>query len=374
MLADIGMPGKNGYEVAQYIKQSPRLAHIPVVLLTGAFEPVDQARAAEAGCDGVLAKPFEPQLVIGRVKELLASRPAPPGAARGAADRRDADATATATPPRPVASLLRPAAGRTGRTGCSRSARRSTTISIARRGVRRRCAPRPPAQPAAGGAAARASRAGRHRLVQRRRRPRRCAASRTMGSAGAAARWTPADPARLTPFAVPASDRSAAAGPTLSSRSVRRREPPAAVARRPRADLRDGVQRLRRCRAPSPAAEPRQPPTRRGHVLAVSAAAVARGAPRAELPMPRSPMRSPRCSRRSRASRCPRPPRRGRRPLRRTTTSIEQVTRQRARAALRSRRPRDGRRPRLASRRAARSRGDRADQGVDSVIGELVSW
>lgn len=71
VLADIGMPGKNGYEVARYIKQSPRLAHIPVLLLTGAFEPVDQARAAEAGCDGILAKPFEPQLVIGRVKELL---------------------------------------------------------------------------------------------------------------------------------------------------------------------------------------------------------------------------------------------------------------------------------------------------------------
>jgi len=72
VLADIGMPGKNGYEVAQYMRRSPKLAHIPVVLLTGAFEPVDQARAAEAGCDGVLAKPFEPQLVIGRVKELLA--------------------------------------------------------------------------------------------------------------------------------------------------------------------------------------------------------------------------------------------------------------------------------------------------------------
>jgi len=72
VLADIGMPGKNGYEVAQYIRQSPKLSHIPVVLLTGAFEPVDQARASEAGCDGVLAKPFEPQMVIGRVKELLA--------------------------------------------------------------------------------------------------------------------------------------------------------------------------------------------------------------------------------------------------------------------------------------------------------------
>src|SRR3989475_4553037 len=74
VLADIGMPGKNGYEVAQYIRQTPKLAHIPVVLLTGAFEPIDQARASAAGCDGVLAKPFEPQLVIGRVKELLRSR------------------------------------------------------------------------------------------------------------------------------------------------------------------------------------------------------------------------------------------------------------------------------------------------------------
>ena len=78
VLADIGMPGKNGYEVALYIRNSPKLAHIPVVLLTGAFEPVDQARADHAGCDGVLAKPFEPQQVIGRVKELLArpKRPA----------------------------------------------------------------------------------------------------------------------------------------------------------------------------------------------------------------------------------------------------------------------------------------------------------
>ena len=71
ILADVGMPGKSGYEVAEHVKQSPHLAHIPVVLLTGAFEPIDQARAAEAGCEGVLAKPFEPQAVIGRVKQLL---------------------------------------------------------------------------------------------------------------------------------------------------------------------------------------------------------------------------------------------------------------------------------------------------------------
>jgi CheY-like chemotaxis protein len=71
VLADIGMPGRNGYEVAQFVKQSPRLAHIPVLLLTGAFEPADQDRIAASGCDGVLGKPFEPHEVITRVKELL---------------------------------------------------------------------------------------------------------------------------------------------------------------------------------------------------------------------------------------------------------------------------------------------------------------
>jgi CheY-like chemotaxis protein len=78
VLVDVGMPGKTGYEVAAYVKQSPRLSHIPVVLLTGAFEPVDAARAAGAGCDGVLAKPFEPQQIIGRVKELLGRSPVRP--------------------------------------------------------------------------------------------------------------------------------------------------------------------------------------------------------------------------------------------------------------------------------------------------------
>jgi CheY-like chemotaxis protein len=76
VLADIGMPGRSGYEVSRYIKNSPPLAHIPVLLLTGAFEPVDQAKALEARCDGILIKPFEPQFVISRVKELL-NRPKP---------------------------------------------------------------------------------------------------------------------------------------------------------------------------------------------------------------------------------------------------------------------------------------------------------
>lgn len=72
VLADIGMPERDGYEVAAFIKGNPQLASIPVVLLTGAFEPIDENRARSVGCDGVLVKPFEPQMVINRVKELLA--------------------------------------------------------------------------------------------------------------------------------------------------------------------------------------------------------------------------------------------------------------------------------------------------------------
>ena len=91
VLADIGMPERDGYEVAAFVKNDPRFASIPVILLTGAFEPLDEDRARKVGCDGVLVKPFEPQVVINRVKELLAGRrPVPPAAiGTAAAEARD---------------------------------------------------------------------------------------------------------------------------------------------------------------------------------------------------------------------------------------------------------------------------------------------
>jgi CheY-like chemotaxis protein len=91
VLADVGMPERDGYDVAAFVKGDPALAHIPVLLLTGAFEPIDEGRARAVGCDGVLVKPFEPQMVINRVKDLLAGRrpagqePAPQDAASSSA-------------------------------------------------------------------------------------------------------------------------------------------------------------------------------------------------------------------------------------------------------------------------------------------------
>jgi CheY-like chemotaxis protein len=71
VLADIGMPKRSGYDVAAFVKGRPDLCHIPVLLLAGAFEPVDDARAQQVKCDGVLVKPFEPQQVVARVRELV---------------------------------------------------------------------------------------------------------------------------------------------------------------------------------------------------------------------------------------------------------------------------------------------------------------
>ena len=90
VLADVGMPGCDGYEVCSFVKQTPELAHIPVILLTGAFEPVDDARATASRCDGVLAKPFEPQQLIAKVKALLSGRPRQSAASPASAPVLDA--------------------------------------------------------------------------------------------------------------------------------------------------------------------------------------------------------------------------------------------------------------------------------------------
>lgn len=75
VLCDIIMPEKDGYEVCEQIKKSATFSHVPVLLLTGAFEPFDQERAARAGYDGSLAKPFEPETLIAKVRDLLARAP-----------------------------------------------------------------------------------------------------------------------------------------------------------------------------------------------------------------------------------------------------------------------------------------------------------
>ena len=72
VLADVFMPGLNGYQVCEYIKRTERFQHIPVMLLVGSFEPFDEAEARRVGADDYLTKPFQSiRTLIGKVGNLL---------------------------------------------------------------------------------------------------------------------------------------------------------------------------------------------------------------------------------------------------------------------------------------------------------------
>jgi CheY-like chemotaxis protein len=77
VLADVFMPGVDGYELCKFIKQSERFAGVPVMLLIGTFEPFDEAEAKLAGADDVVTKPFQSiRQLVSRVGSLLSNQSA----------------------------------------------------------------------------------------------------------------------------------------------------------------------------------------------------------------------------------------------------------------------------------------------------------
>ncbi len=71
ILADVVMPRRNGYELCEAVKGDPALSATPVLLLAGTFEAFDESRARQAHADGHIAKPFDSQSLINKVKELV---------------------------------------------------------------------------------------------------------------------------------------------------------------------------------------------------------------------------------------------------------------------------------------------------------------
>jgi len=101
VMADIFMPGYNGYEVCQFVKKDDRFSHIPVVLLYGQYDPFDQKEAQRVRADSVLQKPFaNPDQMLGMIKSLIdKSKSARPQQAAGREGMRDAhDAFRAAVP------------------------------------------------------------------------------------------------------------------------------------------------------------------------------------------------------------------------------------------------------------------------------------
>ncbi len=74
MVLDVMMPGLNGFEVVQQLRQSEETRDIPVILLTATVQEKDISKGFEAGADDYMRKPFNPQELQARVKALLRRR------------------------------------------------------------------------------------------------------------------------------------------------------------------------------------------------------------------------------------------------------------------------------------------------------------
>jgi len=85
VITDVIMPDKDGYEVCQFIKQNPDLRKTPVILMSGVVNRTVAERAIAVQADELIRKPFQPQELIARVKNLLNPKSA------SAAPRQDSD-------------------------------------------------------------------------------------------------------------------------------------------------------------------------------------------------------------------------------------------------------------------------------------------
>jgi len=72
ILMDIQLPVLDGYEATRRIKANPALKHIPIIAVTSYALSGDEEKTRAAGCDGYVAKPFSPRLLLAKVREHLA--------------------------------------------------------------------------------------------------------------------------------------------------------------------------------------------------------------------------------------------------------------------------------------------------------------
>ncbi len=102
VIADVFLPGLNGFELCRAIKAEHR--HVRVILTAGLLEPFDEEEARRAGCDAILKKPFEASVVIGTIRALVRDAQFARGLfAEALASARPVDPPADAPPAAPPA-------------------------------------------------------------------------------------------------------------------------------------------------------------------------------------------------------------------------------------------------------------------------------
>lgn len=81
VVLDLMLPGMDGLEVCKQLKQEPRTAAIPLIMLTARGEEADVVAGLELGADDYLTKPFSPRVLLARIKAVLRRRHSVPASA-----------------------------------------------------------------------------------------------------------------------------------------------------------------------------------------------------------------------------------------------------------------------------------------------------
>ncbi|HEY5250004.1 MAG TPA: response regulator [Dermatophilaceae bacterium] len=71
---DVVMPRQDGWWTVSTIRADPRLAHIPIVMVTASAQFQDRVQAEKASVDEFLAKPFDPVELLEKIEALIAAR------------------------------------------------------------------------------------------------------------------------------------------------------------------------------------------------------------------------------------------------------------------------------------------------------------
>ncbi len=71
ILLDIQLPKMNGYEVAKLLRQDSALSSTPIIAITSYAMPGDREKALEAGCNGYIKKPINPDTFLGEIESYL---------------------------------------------------------------------------------------------------------------------------------------------------------------------------------------------------------------------------------------------------------------------------------------------------------------
>ena len=71
IIMDVQLPGMNGYDATRAIKANPKLAEVPLFIVTSFALAGDEQTAREAGCDAYFAKPVSPMALLAKVRECL---------------------------------------------------------------------------------------------------------------------------------------------------------------------------------------------------------------------------------------------------------------------------------------------------------------